>query len=291
MHSRKKIFHNMIDTFKVLEITCPTCGKMRNINIPESIFLQKKFGTVKIQVPMNAVCPEHQFIVFVDTKGVVRGYEKIDIQMAIEEGEEIEGRLNLRKLIQIFGFYGVFSLIHAKIFNYPTYIIKDEKFEYSEEILNSIGDMILPESLKGSKSIYLFDDPEIDDTKMKDVDALVMDTNQHIFQTPWKKKMKFEEEIIKRALDIIDEEEQIRLLQQDINHFVNETDLATYILQDVDEIYEDKLIKKLSKSLKIKKVSNYHFNLIKEYIARNISANLVTKIKNKVGEFLSFSTK
>jgi hypothetical protein len=267
---------------------------MKNINIPESVFLQKKFGTVKIQVPMNAVCPEHQFIVFVDTKGVVRGYEKIDIQMAIaapEEGEEIEGRLNLRKLIQLFGFYGIFSLIHAKIFNYPTYIIKDEKFEYSEEILNSIGDMILPESLVGSKTIHLLDDPKIDDIKMKDRDALVMDTNQHIFQTPWKKKMKFEEEIIKRALEIIDEQEQTKLLQQDIGRFVNEANLATYILQEYDEIYEDDLIKKLSKKLKIKKISNYHFNLIREYIARNISTNLVSKIKNRVGEFLSFSAK
>ena len=283
-----------MDTFKILEITCPTCGKVKNINIPESIFLQKKFGTIKIQVPMNAVCPEHQFIVFVDTKGVVRGYEKIDIQMVIvspEEGEQIEGSLNLRKLIQIFGFYGIFSLIHAKIFNYPTYIIKDEKFEFSEEILNSIGDMILPESLIGSKTIHLLEDPKIDDIKMKDKDALVMDTQQHIFQTPWKKKMKFEEEIIKRALEIIDEQEQTRLMQQDISRFVNEANRATYILQEFDEIYEDELIKKLSKSLKIKKISNYHFNLIREYIARNISGNLVSKIKNRVGEFLSFSSK
>ena len=166
----------------------------------------------------------------------------------ISPEEEVEGRLNLRKLIQIFGIYGIFSLIHAKLFNYPTYIIKDVKFEYNEEILNSIGDMILPESLEGSKTIHLLDDPSIDDIKMKVKDALVMDTYQHIFNTPWKKKLKFEEGIVKRALEIIDEQEQLKLLQQDIGRFVNEANQATWILQNYDEIYEDELNKKLSKS-------------------------------------------
>ncbi|MHA2281913.1 MAG: hypothetical protein ACXAC5_13805 [Promethearchaeota archaeon] len=89
----------MLETFKVLEIKCPTCGEIKNINVPESIFSQKKFGTIKIQVPLNAVCPDHQFIVFVDTKGTVRGYEKIDIHIASltrEIEKETERRLNLR---------------------------------------------------------------------------------------------------------------------------------------------------------------------------------------------------
>ena len=69
----------MAESFKVLEVVCPTCEKVKNVKIPEAVFSQKKFGTIKIQIPINAVCPEHQFIVFVDTKGIIRGYEKIDI--------------------------------------------------------------------------------------------------------------------------------------------------------------------------------------------------------------------
>jgi len=280
----------MSETFKVLEVTCPVCGETKNINIPVAIFSQKKFGTVKIQVPVNAVCPEHQFIVFVDTKGVVRGYEKIDIQMAIitpETDKEVERRLNLRKLIQLFGIYGIFSLIHAKIFNYPSYIIKNKNFEYSEEILNTVGDMILPESLSGSKTIYLVDGPSLNKLNIKDKDALIMDTQQHIFQTPWNVKMKFEEGIVKRALEIIDEQEQLKLLQQDIGRLINEANHATYILQDIKEIYEDELIDQLSKNLKIKTINNYRLNLIKEYIRRSISKTLASKIKSRVGEFLS----
>lgn len=280
----------MMDTFKVLEITCPTCGEIKNINVPESLFAQKKFGTIKIQVPVNAVCPEHQFIVFVDTKGIVRGYEKIDIQMATispETPAEDRGRINLRSLIQIFGIYGIFSLIHAKIFNYPSYIIKDKTFELSEELLNTIGDMILPENLRGSKTIYVLEELDISKIKIKDKDALVMNTQQHILQTPWDVKLKFEEGIVKRALEIIDEDEQIKLLQQDIIRLVNEANHAAFIIQEVNEIYEDDLVNQLAKGLNIKKINNYRFNLIKEFIRRNISKSLVSKIKSRVGEFLS----
>ena len=278
-----------METFKILEVACPSCGAVKNINIPEAIFTQKKFGTVKIQVPINAVCPDHQFIVFVDTKGIIRGYEKIDIQMvtlAPEAEMEGERRLNLRTLIQIFGIYGIFSLIHAKVFNYPAYIIKDKIFEFNEDILNSVGDLILPENLRGNKTIHLLEEPNISKIKVKERNALIMDTNQHIFQTPWSEKLKFEEGIIKRALEIIDEQEQLKLLQQDISRFINEVIHSITILEDIKEIYNDDLIEEISKKLKTKKISNYRLNLIKEYIKQNISVKLASKIKNKVEEFL-----
>ena len=63
--------------YKQLSVNCPICEAGRDLNVPEAIFAQKKFGTIKIQVPPGAVCPEHQFIVFVDTKGIIRGYSKI----------------------------------------------------------------------------------------------------------------------------------------------------------------------------------------------------------------------
>lgn len=279
----------MLDTFKVLEITCPTCGEMKNINVPESIFSHKKFGTIKIQVPLKAVCPEHQFIVFVDTKGKVRGYEKIDIQIASlarEAEKDKEQRLNLRNLIQIFGVYGIFSLVHAKIFNYPIYILKDENFEFDEETLNSVGEIILPENIRGGRTIHLLESSDLAQMKIKDKDSLIMDTQQHIFQTPWDTKLKFEESIIKRALDIINEQEQIILLQQDIARLINESKFVISFLDNVKEIYEDDLVGQISKEFKMKKINNYRLNLIKEYIRRNISKKLVLKIKSRVGEFL-----
>jgi hypothetical protein len=278
------------DTFKVLEVECPSCGRTKNVNIPESLFSQKKFGTIKIQIPVNAVCPEHQFIVFVDTKGIIRGYETIDILMAAvspEVDREAAGRINLRNLIKIFGIYGIFSLIHAKIFNYHSYIIKDQNFEYSEDLLNSVGDNILPDLYKGHKTIHIIENPDINKIKVKDKNVLIMGASQHIYQTPWTKKLKFEEQLIKRALKIIDAEEQLKLLQQDISNFVSEVHYTVSILQDVDQIYDDDLLDKISRAINVKKISYYRLNLIKEFITRNISKKIVAKIKDRVGEFLS----
>lgn len=280
----------MAQSFKHIEVTCPNCGEIKVIRIPEAIFIQKKFGTIKIQIPINAVCPRHQFIVFVDTKGIIRGYEKIDVQivsLSHETESEVTRSINLRSLIRIFGVYGIFSLIHAKIFNYPSYILKEDAFEYSEDLLNAIGDNILPETYRGNKTIFLLEESDITKIKVKDKNALIMDTHQHIFQTPWTTKLKFEEEIIKRAIEIIDEEEQLKLLQQDIINFIKEVNYAISILEVVYEIYDIDLIIKVSKALSIKKISNYRLNLIKEFITQNVSRKLASKIKNRVGEFLS----
>jgi hypothetical protein len=280
----------MAEAFKILEVIYPVCGKVKNINIPEAIFSQKRFGTIKIQITINAACPEHQFIVFVDTKGIIWGYETIDILMGTvvpEAKRDVSRRINLRNLIQVFGIYEIFSLIHARIFNYPSYIIKDDNFEYSEDLLNSVGDYILPEMYRGSKTIHILEEPDINKIKVKDKDALIMDVSQHIFQTPWTTKLKYEEQIVKRALEIIDEEEQLKLLQQDISNLIREIQYTVSILQDVEEIYDNELIEKISRGLSIKKISNYRLSLIKEFIRRNISKKIVSKIKNRVGEFLS----
>jgi len=279
-----------MESYKTLEVKCPTCGKMKNIKIPVAILSQKKFGIIKIQVPFNAVCPEHQFLVFVDIKGIIRGYEKIDIQMASitrKIGMEAPDRINLKNLLQVFGPYGIFSLIHAKIFNYPAYIIKDDQFTIDEDTLNTTGDLILPETYRGNRSIYLLGETNLDKIKLKEKESLVIDSYQNIYQIPWNEKLKFEEEIVKRALDIIDEQEQVKLLQQDIAGFIKEANHAVSILEQVKEIYDNDLIDQISNRMKIKKISSYRLNLIKEFIKRNISAKLAARIKNRVGEFLS----
>ncbi len=281
----------MLEAFKEIEVTCPTCGETKSINIPESLFSQKKFGTIKIQVPVNAVCPNHQFIVFLDTKGVVRGYEKIDIAMAVipvETEKEITGILTLRKLIQLFGTYGVLSLMHAKIFNYPSYIIKDADFGPTEELLNLIGNRIVPEKYRGHNSIRLLEKSDYSKIKLKEKNALLIDSlTQNILQTPWKEKLKFEEEIVKRALEIINEEEQLRLLQHRIAIFIKEAEQAKDILEEVNEIYDEDLIEQVSREALMPRMNQNRLTLIKEFIKHHFSQKLVSKMKSRVEEFLS----
>ena len=279
----------METNYRQIRVTCPICQTEKELNIPEAVFSQKKFGTIKIQVPQNAVCPDHQFIVFVDTKGNIRGYEKIDLQMAIptEETElEKKGVLTLRKLLQMYGSYGLFSLIHAKIFNYPVYIMINNESEDISDVLNTIGDSILPDQYKGNVGVDFILESNYDKVKLKEKNALVLDSHKNILNTPWDEKLKFEEDIIKKAIEIIDEEEQLLLMQQGIAKFINEAEYTINLLENIREIYEDELLEKISVELMTPKITHYRLSLIKQFIKQRVSPKLASKIKNKVEEFL-----
>ncbi len=277
--------------YKSLAITCPVCGENRSINIPERVFEQKQFGTIKIQVPVGAVCSEHQFIVFADPKANIIGYEKIDLYMATTETTEKEkaGILTLRVLINMFGVHGMFSIIHAKTFNYPIVIIMDKDsvlYSLDLELLNLIGERLLPEAYKGGEKITFIEEVDYSKVKIKDKNTLIIDSHQHILQTPWDDKLKFEENMIKKALEISDEEDQLNLMQQTIAKFIEEAEHAKLILEKTREIFEDDLIERISNDLMNPKISNYRLQLIKRFIGRRYDPKLAKKIRNRVEGFL-----
>jgi hypothetical protein len=271
-----------------IEVTCPTCEKTKIIKIPEAIFTQKKFGTVKIQVPVGGVCMEHQFIVFVDTKGIIRGYEKIDLLMRAPSQQELGSEiLNLKTSINLFGLYGVFCLIHAKTFNYPAYIIKGENTKNSFRIINEIGNNLLPATYQGQTEIVFLEKVDYDKIKLKEKNAFLMDAEGHILQTPWTEKLSFEEDLVKKALDIMNDGEQLILMQKNILKFITEAEHVKNILEKVKEIYEEDLIERLSREFMIPKVSHNQIVLIKEFIRQWFSSDLPKKITSKVEKFLN----
>lgn len=261
---------------KNIKVKCPICQTIKNIDVPETVLSQKEFGTVKIQIPIGAVC-QHQFLVFLDPQGIVRSYEKIDVHMTVsteETPKEAAGILTLRKLIQIFGLYGVISLIHSKLFNYPSYIIVEEDFEHTEDLLNLIGDRMLPERYQGEKTIHLLLESDYNKRYRHlqiDKNALLMNTQQRSVQTPWDEKLRLEESMVKKALEIIDEEEQLFIIQNEILKFITEAETVKKVLKNAEGISEKDLKKQLIRDLKIPKISSNRLKLIKEFIKRRIS--------------------
>ncbi|MFX0179077.1 MAG: hypothetical protein ACFE78_02750 [Candidatus Hodarchaeota archaeon] len=275
-------------SYKEIEVTCPACSKVKVIKVPIRIFTQKKFGTIKIQVPQGGVCKEHQFIVFVDTKGVIRGYDQIDLFMkTVAEKEGETRRFSIKHFIEVYGLYGVFCLIHAKVFNYPAYIIRDKESEDLSHVINKIGDILLPEAYQGTSNVSFIDETDYDKIKLNEKNAFLMDTHQHILQTPWEEKLKFEEKIFKKALDILDEEDQVILIQQSISNLVREAEYVKTVLEKVKEIYEEDLINRIAQELMLPKPSFYRISIIKDFIKQRYSPKLAAKIKSKVDEFLN----
>ena len=121
-----------------INISCPVCNTIKEIEVPEYIFNQQKFKFVKIQVS-EQICP-HSFIVLLEpTKRKVVGYQKLDmvISFPAEEFETLKKALSLKTIIYLFGFYGVMCLLHARIYNYQVKILGKE---FSDENLNLIND-------------------------------------------------------------------------------------------------------------------------------------------------------
>ena len=278
----------MAENYKEIEVSCPVCSRSRNIKIPEQIFSQKKFGSIRIQVPQGGVCPEHQFILFIDTKGIIRGYENIDLQLVSTTKREAEaGRFTLSDFLRIFGLYGVFCLIHAKIFNYPAYVIKNKDTEEISELINRIGNDLLPGAYQNTSTITLLDKTDYSKIQLKEKNALLMDDNLNILQTPWNVKLKFEEEIVQDALEILDDNEQLKLIQLAISAFIRQAEYTKNLLEKVKIIYNEDLVEKINRELLESKVNLYRVSLIKDFIRQRYSPKLADKIKNKVEEFLN----
>ena len=272
-----------------LEVTCPSCNITKNISIPEALFKQKKFGTIKIQVPKGSVCQEHHFIVFVNNQGIIRGYDKIDLQIKapIQRTEETN-QLTLNNWIQMFGVYGIFNLIHAKIFNYPVYIINAKTDEDISEMINRITDNLLPMAYRGTNSIIFIKDINYEKIKLEENYILLMDSLNNILHTPWnhKLKFKFEKEMVTKALKLSNDKEQFKLIQEYVLKFIKEVEHVKKILDNVKKIDEKDLINQLSINTMTPKISIYRLTLIKEFMNRRLSPKLTKKITDKLVEFL-----
>ena len=183
--------------------------------------------------------------------------------------EEVEkGRITIRTFIQMLGPEGLASLIHAKTFAYPAYIQMSPRCEgVTEELINQIGENILPERYQDtSKVFYVEADEDLSKLKMKDKDSLVIDSQQYILKTPWEEKLKWEQDIISKSLEILDDREQLIILQQDVARLAKEAEYVKKVLENVKEIYEDTLIDQISRDLMIPKINHYRVSLIKEFI-------------------------
>jgi len=68
------------ETYKDIQVICPTCKTKKELKIPTKIINQAKQLTT-VSIPLGAVC-EHVFQVFVDKNFKVRGYQRVDFELS-----------------------------------------------------------------------------------------------------------------------------------------------------------------------------------------------------------------
>ena len=282
MSTRAKKFH----------VSCPRCGEGKEISVPESLFFDKKFGTIKIKVPKGAVCKEHNFIVFISTKGNIVGYDVIDASVLLDQEEKLPINLNsltLDGLIDAFGFNCVAGFIHAKLFDFSSRIIRNEEFNIDIEELNELIDKLIPVKYRNLNVII---DDEFDSIvfpnpnyyyamiKKKYKNMFLINNRKLVIQVPWQTNIDFEKSILSNAMDKVKKSEQLKYLALYINQFISDVEFTISLLENAIAISEKELIKKLKDKLIVSTINRDRIVLIKEFISRRISKDLSEKIKN-----------
>ncbi|MHA1326487.1 MAG: hypothetical protein ACTSRH_04125 [Promethearchaeota archaeon] len=284
----------MEEELRILKPACPKCGASKAINVPESLFQRGSFGFVKIQVPKGAICEEHQFIVITDNTGLILGYEEIDDTVVrIEEELELEEErgLTLQYLIKRLGFNCIAGLLHSKIFNYPAFIITSQELEFSLDELNEFFDNLFPREFKDSNNkieLIEYDDEIFPNpgyfyslVKNQRKNAFLMNPRRHVIQIPWRTTIRYETSIINFALEKNDPEESYKILSDLILRFLEDVKFTRDTLTPLKKISEKDLIKILDNNLTLSTINRYRMILIKEFIRRRISPDLIKKIKKK----------
>ena len=283
--------------YKSIHVACPICGSEKSVPVPITLFTEKKFGHVKIQVPKGAVCQDHVFIVFLDVQGRIIGYETVDLSITAladvktrEDGSLEDGKtISLKESVDIMGFQCFAGLIHAKLFNYPLYIIVKNEFKGNVDVINDVLDDLMPEMYKNTRSLKTIKyDEEIYPlvtyfyalVKNMRKTAFLMNSRKHIVQMPWKTGLELEQSIINSALSKDDKNEQQKFLAFYISKFLEDVEKTLIIVKSVKKISKKDLEKKLKEIAITSTVSKNYISFIKEFVHRRISSELAKKIRD-----------
>jgi len=278
--------------YKSIHVTCPRCGAEKSVPVPITLFSEKKLGHVKIQVPKGAVCQDHVFIVFLDVQGRIIGYETVDL--SILSLADIKTRkdgktISLKEFIDIMGFQCFAGLIHAKLFNYPLYIIVKNEFKVNLDVINNVLDDLMPEMYKNTRSLKTFKyDEDIYPlvtyfyalVKNMRKTAFLMNNRKHIVQMPWKTGLVLEQSIINSALSKDDKNEQLKFIAFYISKFLEDVEKTLIIVKSVKKMSKKDLVKKLKEIAITSTVSKNYISFIKEFVHRRISPELAKKIQD-----------
>ncbi|MFX1592205.1 MAG: hypothetical protein ACFFB6_07190 [Promethearchaeota archaeon] len=282
---------------RLIEIACPNCGSEKAVNIPETLFTEKKFGHIKIEVPQGAVCKDHVFFVLLDVKGRILGYQTVDLSIKLETDTtpkeearlEDDKTISLEQFIDIIGFNCFAGLIHAKLFNYPLHIIINNEFKVNLDVINKVLENIMPEKYKNTRKLKTIEfDDEIFPTatffyalvKNQRRTSFLMNPHKHIIQMPWKTGLDLEKKIINSVLEKEEQDERLKFLTFFISKFLHDVDNTLLILENTKKMSKKNLVNKLKGISITSTITKDRVSCIKEFIHRRISPHIAKKIQD-----------
>ena len=93
----------LLNETRKVPIICPICKSKKDLELPASIVNQAS-NIATISLPKGLVC-DHHFQIFVDRNFNVRGYQKVDLEIEINQKEQIQDDKELFENLLLEGNY------------------------------------------------------------------------------------------------------------------------------------------------------------------------------------------
>ncbi len=256
-----------------IKVICPFCKTKGTIKVPVEVYTNKKWGTVKIQIPAGAICKDHHFIVLVDSQGIVRGHEKIEYLTTpqIKTKEKVVLDVSLDDFISTFGKKVMINLLHAITFKYKTYIVKDNYNETLIRNINVLFTIVFHENDHHANLLHFINKNELKRILQDEPGALIIGIKKEILQCPWKGRLDYQKTVLNTVLEIINPSEQIILLQQEMSKFIGLAEAARAILEHGRLMSKSEFLAELKRETKLLNIHKDTLALIKIYIDRHYS--------------------
>ena len=141
----------------IVKFTCPVCRAYKYVNIPNSI-INSAHQLTTVSIPKGLVC-HHHFQAFVDKNFAIRGYQKVDFELAYDFHQKKNAKVPCedfhKKLLVDGNYVGFTPLDVGKLKK-----MKKEKLFIKEEILSNprkktIEATLTPQQVKSGSSMSL----------------------------------------------------------------------------------------------------------------------------------------
>ena len=264
---------------KKFDVKCPECSVAGKIDVPSYLFLNKKTGTLKVQVNVGMVC-EQEFVVFISRSGEIMGYEKIDVALNLADLQQSsdQGHIFLPDILKIFKIYGVSNQLHAILLNAPIKVFRcADDFNYAKP-LTTLFNEFLPPTYK-DQMIIVSNILEKDFKNAKIKDVFVFDTSGSVVNTPWDDiDLKIEEGLILESLKFLDPKMQLAYIQERLAGIFSH---AAFIAKKVQksQMFEVDVLKALNMQF-FREFDKNYFGLLKQVAIFRFGAK-ANKIVNK----------
>ncbi|MHA1681506.1 MAG: hypothetical protein ACTSUE_10880 [Promethearchaeota archaeon] len=275
-----------VEVKKIL-VRCPVCHVEKEVNIPIFLVKEAQDGVLKIQIPQGACCAEHSFMVYIDKKFKIKGYQNADIEFRVgapanrKSQDKDKKDFKVDDLVNIMGPDISGTILRTILIGKPILFL--ETFDLYNRVDKAV---VLLNDMESDDLVITTERITREELKEKRVNKsnslVVVPLYQAIMRSPFFDDIntRFEGNLINETLKIPDRGGQIIFMRKELIKITRIIDEFVKILRDAEKLFEED-IPKITQEKFNYKIDSKNIDVIKEVIFFKHDHTLAEKIINK----------